>query len=134
MGLFNTTHIIKKETSVPYAKEVNINVTEKRAATDESVKLLNEFKEKARGDIMDSLMIDDNLVKGAALCYRHEQTMHTIEYWIEFYINGKQVRIHEQMDKRKINDVRGDLVRFFYEEFSKALTVELMKQSEFNPH
>lgn len=86
--MFDITNNNHSETEyVPYCKEVN--VTEKRAPTDESVRLLNEFQEKAKTNIIENIIINENIMKGAVLVYCESFSSPGIIIHGKFDLNGK---------------------------------------------
>lgn len=61
--MFNT--IVNKETNYPDT----INIHHHKAPTDESIRLLNEFQEKAFSNIVNHIKVETNLVKGEVILY-----------------------------------------------------------------
>ena len=53
----------------------NVKVKEKRAPTDESVRLLNEMQEKARENILATIKVDDNKLKAIGIFFQEERTL-----------------------------------------------------------
>ena len=96
MGIFSTTHHHTKSESVPYAKNVTIN--ENRAATDDSVRLLNEFEEKAKKNIICKLQIETNTIKAMGIYFRDEMIDRRVHFDIKFSLNGKEVLIQDYVD------------------------------------
>ena len=68
MGLFRTKIIDNSKTElVPYEKTVN--VTEKRAPTDESIKLLREMEQKALNSVVDAIEVRTNIINACAYAF-----------------------------------------------------------------
>lgn len=137
MGLFSTTHIHKSETEyVPYEKEVYI--TEKKAPTDESVRLLNEMQEKAQGNIIATIKIDENHLKAIVIYFRDNYIEDRMVYNIRFELNGKEFRVEGYIDKF---EWRQETQKAYYglgseqvfgilhKKFSETITEYLMMQS-----
>lgn len=69
----------------------NVNITEKRAPTDESVRLLMEMEKAAKEKILKSIKLDANHIKGQfILSHDHHNLYETIMF--HFVLNGKEVR------------------------------------------
>lgn len=101
--------------------DVTVRHTEQRAPTDESVRLLKEFEDKARGKVVESLRLTNNTVE--AVIHRHDDPMNMQTHFCIFYkVNGQQreVRCHVEDYKSEIRDkldaiwtaVAGDMARF----------------------
>lgn len=75
-----------------------ITVTENRAPTDESIKILNEMQEKALKNIISKLKIDDNIFNCHAMIHSN---MEYDEY--EIYIKYSYNK-HERVVKHSIDD------------------------------
>ena len=137
MGLFSTTNNYSSRTEyVPYCKEVNIN--EHRAATDESVALLNEMQEKAQNNIIKVIKIDENTLKAIAIYYQDDMIQNRMIYHIRFILNGHEYYFKDHIDKfewhKEISDKyfgTGNEVIFkaIHKAFSEVIALELMKLS-----
>jgi hypothetical protein len=137
MGLFSTTHIHQSRTEhVPYCKEVNI--TEKKAPTDESVRLLNNMQDKAQRNIIATIKIEENFLKAVAIYYRDEMISDRMTYHIRFELNGKEYMIEDYIDKfewrqemsKSYMGLGNEVIfRALHKKFSEMVANELMKQS-----
>lgn len=78
-------------TAVPYAKTVTVN--ENRAATDESIRLLMEMRDKAQETLLDSFVINVADMYVVVNTYREPQYQN-VSILYKFNING-----HEIMDR-----------------------------------
>lgn len=85
--MFNTHHYHRTE-HVPYTKDVR--VTEHRAPTDESIKILNEMEEKAITNAVKKINVVDNTVNGAAVYIINDMTLAHTRYKLKFSFNGKE--------------------------------------------
>ncbi len=134
--MFDTYRIGSTSTQyVPYEKSVT--VTEKRATTDESVKLLNEFQEKAKQNLVDQIKIEDNTLNGVVLFFKQDIVHDKVQWFGKFSLNGKEhklqgelpfgfnekISFHLQWNLLNIPDLR----EVFVAEIAKALMIELMK-------
>lgn len=137
MGLLSTTkHYHSKTEYVPYCKEVNI--TENKAPTDESVRLLNEMEEKARQNIIATIKIDENFLKAIVIYYRDEMITNRMIYHIKFELNGKEHKIEDFIDnfewrqefsKSYMGLGNETIFRLLHKKFSEMVAMELMRQS-----
>ena len=117
--MFETTHYhLSGIESVPYAKTVTIN--ENRAPTDESVKLYDEFKQRAYDSIIDAFEVSDNAFNFKAFIYIDPcQYMITFRYISS--INGKEIKGESQVSideydryevvQKIIEDIAGQLAK-----------------------
>lgn len=137
MGLFNTTHIIQGKTDrVPYCKEVNI--TEKKAPTDESVRLLNEMQEKAQRNIISTIRIEENCLKAIVVYFQDDIEKDRVKYQIRFNLNGKDhiidghINIFElgtELLMSGLDQRSGIIVKALYKKYSELIMIELLEQS-----
>lgn len=84
--MFNRTYVMGGGRTEYVTKE--INVTEKRAPTDESVALLSEMEEAARSKLFDAFVIEDNTVNMSAVVFRDMEFNGLIVRY-KLKINGK---------------------------------------------
>jgi len=105
MSLFSKhTHSHTEKThTVPYAK--NVKVTEHRAPTDESIRILNEMEEKARKNIIGRIRLTDNLVQGEAIFYQDcAGSTYEIIVDVRVCVNGRVIDMKGNIDCRQIRD------------------------------
>ena len=115
--MFDRTVINQKSVeSVPYEK----TIVEKKAPTDESIRLLNEFHDKAKENILDRIIVENNKFNYKAIVYEESHTMQRfISY--SFSLNGEnfnsKVRLKDKESKYTLID-----------ELIKDLSNEIMRQ------
>lgn len=99
MGLFSTTHHHHNTEIISHGPS-HVTVTEKKAPTEESVKLLNEFEEKARKNIIAKVHTVDNTINLIAIAYTDNRVTASQfgEVHIKFSINGKEYNITERFN------------------------------------
>lgn len=102
MGLINSTHNHRHVTN-NYEGNKTINVTEKRAPTDESVRLLNEMEAKALQNIVHKIVIDENHLKGVVVFYKDEFMFNGFTLFIKFILNEKEYSFEEQLKIRDLH-------------------------------
>lgn len=117
--------------NTPYCREVNI--TERRAPTDESVELLNEFQEKALDNIIQSFKIEDNTLKAVVVFYQSSigaGMMNGQLCHIKFNLNGKDYFVKDipVIDYDKAFGVQ-KFYHTLYKKFVEAITLEIMKDT-----
>lgn len=69
----------------------HVHVTERRAPTDESVRLLKEFEEKAESRRIDAIKVGDTTFE----CVIHSERDHAsgdAVWWATFSLNGKKLQ------------------------------------------
>lgn len=101
---------------------VNVSVTENRAPTDESVRLLNEMQKKVESNLLASLHLDNNELKGMVHIYK-DVLRASKNVVVMFELNGKKVR-HESNIKEWVpkDEIPGILVK----ELSQTIACELL--------
>lgn len=108
-----------------------INVTEKRAPTDESVKLLSEFEQAAYKKFIRSVPLKNNVIEGEILVsncgYGHE-----IDFVLVVRVNGQTIDIKFSGDSKLIAAHREqELINLATEHFSKELVKSLMSSAKY---
>lgn len=124
--MFDTYH--SKE-YVPYEK--NIVVTEKKAPTDESIRLYEEIKEKAYKSILDSFTINENNISFSVIAYRDKLCMEDVIQY-KFILNGKEfvgkdkVGVYGLLSKE---DVFRNIYASISQEIAEMLMTDLLKSN-----
>jgi len=141
MGLFNTT--VHHHERNDYTKEVVKTVHEHKAPTDESVRLLNEFEDKARKNIIKELQIQENYLSAIVVLYQSDDIFNQCIYHIRFILNGKEYFFEVPIKRREFtnetsgfydNDAFDSIVRkFLMKKFSDIIAVEIIKEHPTNP-
>jgi len=83
--------MIRQRDYVPYEKSVSVN--EHKAATDESIKLLNEFQEKAKENLCYSVRINQTYLNAVAFWFREDQMDGGFEVYYKFGLNGSEFKV-----------------------------------------
>lgn len=101
-----------------------INVTEKRAPTDDSVRLLREMEAKAKAEVIKAVAINDNLFNGVihtmfdALSYR--TTVRLV-----YSMNGKKLTTDYQInDSRSLDDSIAGLI----DAVARDIAIEILRK------
>jgi len=121
-------------TSAPnYPQKVTIH--EHRATTDESVKLLKEFKKEAEKNIIDSFKFDDNEVRGVLIRsyisgYGTDETLH-----IKFTLNGQDHYIKETFSRLELSIMTREefykkLCKTLADRIAANLTIKIIESNE----
>ena len=125
--MFNKTFIYEKRSTevLPYEKTVNIN----RAPTDESIRLLKEFEEKAVENIIDKIHVNDNNINGLVLIKQIQLNPFNHKFYWKFTLNGKEYRgdVELQLSSWEMRN----LVNLLAQEISKVITAELINSFNF---
>lgn len=126
--MFNKNYIYGKRATevVPYEKTVNIN----RAPTDESVRLLKEFEEKAVENIIDKIHVNGNSINGLVLVKQIQLNPFNHKFYWKFTLNGKEYRgdVELQLSSWEMRN----LVNLLAQEISKIITAELINSFNFD--
>jgi len=123
MGLLSThtsshshTH---SERLVPYEKTVH----EHRAVTDASVKLLNEFQEKAIENILHAFKLKDNIIEADGFFIQASHVDYNIEFHCKFKLNSNEYYVKEKID---CFDFRQDIRKYFSDMEYKSAAINLI--------
>lgn len=117
--------------SVHYHKTDHIheikNITIKKAPTDESIKMYDEFKEKAMDSIIHSIKIDNNEFNGVAVLYKdHYEYKVYLAY--KFILNGKSFQGKEDISEIYTKTWEfEESVKVFYNKVSNAISQKLLE-------
>jgi len=102
----------------------NVRVTEQKAPTDESIKLLNEFQEKARENLIDSFHIKNNTLEAVGLFFQNVFPKDGFNIMIKFKLNGTEYRDSFYIDSREYYDtIKGNAIQGRYNLFVDKLSV-----------
>jgi hypothetical protein len=111
---------------VPYDKTVT--VTEKRAPTDESIKLYGEMVDKARESLIDVLEIKDNNFNGVVSVHRDMRELGTSCYY-RVMLNGEEltgkVTVRDVVNLDSGYDNIQGFLREVYEKVAKEISVHI---------
>ena len=116
--MFNTYKIDNS-----YRGPEEINVTEKKAPTDESIRLLNEFQQKAFDNIVECVQLSNNELTDAKYWIYPDHYSFTQCARIRFKLNGKVKDFeftlpHERTDKADIQKI---IMSKIYDEITKEI-------------
>lgn len=90
-----------KIVSVNTPRSIDVTHIEKRAPTDESVRLLKEFEDAAEKKILEVIRFEDNDVRGLVVASQRRPTMMaSIDYCYRFTLNGKKYDNRIAIDDR----------------------------------
>lgn len=99
-----------------------VEVTEKRAPTDESVRLLREMEEKARSQVIKSVQLDSNVVN-AQVWKLYDPLGWKNKFGIVVNLNGKKILVETETDP---SDDKDKQLRAIYEALSERIAAEIM--------
>lgn len=123
--MFDKTFIQPTRTEyVPYEKTVTI--TEKKAPTDESIKLFYEMREKAKENLIKEFEVNDNIINAQVFSFNNNDFSMDKLMYIKFVLNGKTIIIKEKIPISECLTPKGytDLIE---KVFMKNLLIELAK-------
>lgn len=110
---------------VPYTKKVDVEITEKRAPTDESVKVLMELEKEALNKVVSQVSTDNNVLSGT-MAYVVEYCSLQDKILVKFKLNNKEYIFEFAVQPFKN---QRDNVALFYEEFSKFLSQNVVAEA-----
>ncbi|MCP4521024.1 MAG: hypothetical protein GY827_04910 [Cytophagales bacterium] len=114
----------------------NINVTEKKAPTDESIKLLDEFKEKAEDRIIKSFNIQDNNINGAILVLAatsasfDSMSKHIVHY--RYTMNGHTYQGKGEVDKILFQRNKMECLKLLIDNMAQNIATGLFEANKEN--
>ena len=79
---------------VPYDK----TITEKRAPTDDSIRLANEYKDKILNDLMGSAVLNNNEFNCAISVYQNPAMFNALGICIDCWINNKKIQFRKEYE------------------------------------
>lgn len=113
---------------VPYTQKVEI--TEKRAPTDDSIRLYKELEQKAENSIINKETFNDNNLNGVIIYKEMGSYIDKVKAHIRFSINAKEHHLSIEVPRTSIFQ-REETARLLYtaiiEELAKQFTIELYK-------
>lgn len=116
--MFNITNIKSGESrAVPYEK----SVTELRAPTDDSVRLLNEFQREAFKNILEAKIIRDNNFEFSLLVYRKPSSFSIVTN-IKFKLNEKEYSFDFE---RNTAYTAEEVLKEFYNKLAELIAEEI---------
>ena len=115
---------------VPYEKSVTIN--EYKAPTDESLKLLKEYEDKAKLNLINKIEAKDNIL-GSPIFYFQNDISSDLMFVGKFKLNGKEIKFNGNIDRFELEQSKfgfgsNATKKFLAEKISEVITLEILKQ------
>jgi hypothetical protein len=102
--------------------DINVNVTEKRAPTDESVRLLREMEKEALNKIVKNIDLSNNQFSARLLVFKDLLNLNT-KGKVLFSLNGKR---HELNVEFGFLELEVDMIKLCYDELAKYVAREIL--------
>ena len=114
---------------VPYEKIVTI--TEKKAPTDESLRLLLEMQEKVRKSIINTERINNNVIDGILFTFAPQMGSLDQTLFFRFKINGIEHVIEDTYTGQDMSkhQCREDMVKRIISKLSTSIAVHLFRDA-----
>lgn len=114
MGLFSDKHYHShrhdNSTHIRYPDTIK----EVKAPTDESIRLLNEFQEKALDNLISKVEVKNNIVEGTVMAFEMARTTMVIQYEVmiicKFKINGQEFVVEKGISREELYKDNADRV------------------------
>lgn len=105
----------------------NVTVTEKRAPTDESVRLLKEMEAAALDKVLSAIPLKDNLLEGVLV---ERDSFSDLQKWFMLIlkINGKRVDLLAKVDDDVCKD-QHKMIAEVIKQFSEQLASQLLQRA-----
>lgn len=118
---------------VPYEKSVNI--TEKRAPTDDSIKLYGELQNKAFESIVDTFELTNNVVDGVAVATMKEFSFRNVIFLTKFKLNGVEYKTQTEFPRVEYSlldksEKRKKLIEFLIKSIGERITYQILLSVE----
>ena len=116
-----------------HSHKTKVEVTENRAPTDESIKLLREMEEKIKQDIIKSVYVKNNVVEGVVFAYKPPIDLTTVRLTIRFKLNEIEYNVDTEMERKPLHldsyghDLAKEMVVELYNQVAKKIAFELVK-------
>ena len=118
--MFNKYNIIHQRSGPSH-----ITVTEKRAPTDESVKLLKDMEKAARDSVIDSIRVTTSTMDGVVVyAMRSPESFENVLY-IRFNLNGKPYKVEQVIKEHSFVFDKAAAARALCEAIREAIFQEL---------
>lgn len=108
---------------VPYEK----TIIEKRAPTDDSIRIFDEMKQKAFGAVVESILVNDNTINFAAGIFDDPQGYRKI-FMYRLVVNGKLIEGDIKLEQSRIYSQQ-ELIEAVFKALAESIAVDLMKVS-----
>lgn len=113
-----------------YPDNVNVTVTENRAPTDESVKLLSEFEEAVKKRIETQIHVSNNAFN--CKVYSQKDYMNMSTTWVTiFMLNGKRLRSEytlEDIDQLRSSDLTKTVCQGIMKSVGETIATEVLME------
>ena len=106
---------------VPYEKKVSVNVTENRAPTDESVKILKQLEDEARNKILRSVACNENAFSGVRIDYCRDPMNMSHRYYLRFVLNGHEHIVVTDCPHNDYDSVQKSLVELVSKQVAERI-------------
>ena len=107
------------------------NVNESKAPTDDSVRLFDEFLEKAKKYLVDSFKIENNVLDSSVFIFQQNVQMFSYQIYFKFKINNKVFDGNYDFDKRELycSLDRNDIIKHLYNKMSNIIAEYIFKEN-----
>jgi hypothetical protein len=129
---------ITRNTNVTFPGTIEVN--EHKAPTDESIRIFDEFKDKALKRVIKSMKVENNVFKASILAYAPEMITDEVSLYIKFNLNGHEYsfteRVHNQDLRQEFSKWTGlvsglSMDQALIVQFSKVLMKHLVVGSKY---
>jgi hypothetical protein len=116
----------KRYTQIYGPNKIEIDIIQKRETTEDTVRLYHELLEKARGEVIDSLVVDNSLVNFAAM--RINTGLRT-KIVMAFELNGKLHVCEAPMEYTAmvLAQCKMELIRYVIQQMADAIANKLLE-------
>ena len=112
----------------------NITITELRAPTDDSIRLAEEYLEKAKKNLIGVYQIEGNVLSGVMFAFGHNVIPNTVTLYWKFILNAKEFVIQEDISYIDFKSLTSfdmnskDLAKVLFTKVSEVIVNKLIEE------
>jgi hypothetical protein len=115
---------------------MNYKIEEKKAPTDESIRLLNEFHKESINNIVSKVELKNNIVEATIIIFKNPLSIDGYKYRVLMIINGNKFEIEDfigyDLLQKSITfrDEKKDVLNIVFKSMSNFIAQEMLKTSQ----
>lgn len=110
-----------------------IKIIEKKAPTDDSIRLYDELLEKTKSQILGQIKVEDNIVNGSVIFFKAQlENFDLVEYAAKFKLNGIEHIVNgsfKRIDTLWGTDKEQKAIQLLYENLAKHIAAKILQDN-----
>jgi hypothetical protein len=102
-------------------------VIEKRAPTDESIRLLKEFEEKSLNKIIDTIHVENNIISGTAFFVNDDFLTNSKYVYAKFTLNGRKYVTNKKISIREYTSINISMEEYLFDFLIESISKEIAR-------